>query len=91
MRFLIENQDRNRTTWNYKISLEDEHKDEIIDFFDILHEVIELRYSDLRQVMLFKCRWYDLEQHRPIVIDPQLVSIHISHVWYKSDPYIFAK
>ena len=91
MRFLTEDRDRDRTTQNCGISVEGEHKSEIIDFFGVLHEVIELRYSGLRRIVLFKCRWYDLGRHRPIVIDPQLVNVHTGHVWYESDPYIFAK
>ena len=56
----MKNHDRDRTTQNCGISVEGEYKGEIIDFFGVLHEVIELRYSGLRWIVLFKCRWYDL-------------------------------
>ena len=91
IRFLTKNYDHDRTTQNYGISMEGEHKGEIKNFFDVLHEVIELRYSGLRRVVLFKYRWYDLGWHGPIVIDPQLVSIHTGHMWCEIDPYIFVK
>ncbi|CAL2276880.1 unnamed protein product [Prunus armeniaca] len=57
-----------------------------------LTTVVQLLYKDRYKVIIFKCRWYDTNPHRPgsVKIDHGLLSLNINRTWYDDDPYILA-
>ncbi|CAL8989925.1 unnamed protein product [Prunus brigantina] len=63
-----------------------------IDFYGKLTTVVQLLYKDRYQVILFKCRWFDTNPHRPgsVKIDHGLLSVNMNRTWYDDDPYILA-
>ncbi|CAL9006021.1 unnamed protein product, partial [Prunus brigantina] len=63
-----------------------------IDFYGKLTTVVQLLYKDRYQVILFKCRWFDTNPHRPgsVKIDHGLLSVKMNRTWYDDDPYILA-
>lgn len=84
-----------RTTQNSGIMAEGTHKDEYIDFYGVLNEIIVLRYPSnkkfIRFVVLFQCSWYDLKGKKTgMQDDGYFRSINVEHYWYKNDPYILA-
>ncbi|WVZ64567.1 hypothetical protein U9M48_014065 [Paspalum notatum var. saurae] len=92
-RYRIVSHEKYRKTQNSSIMTEGTHKDESIDFYGVLNEIIVLRYPSNKQftrsVVLFKCDWYDLEG-RNMRDDEYFRSINVEHYWYKNDPYILA-
>ncbi|KAI0524622.1 hypothetical protein KFK09_003999 [Dendrobium nobile] len=75
---------------NSGVSVQGSHKDESIDFYGILTDVVDLSYIDGNHVVLFKCKWFDLEHKKAITIDDDFTSINISKTWYDNDPYVLA-
>ena len=79
--------DSHRKTQNCGIRVEGEHCSELMDFYGILKEVIELSYRGRHQVVLFKCDWYDCRYKRS---DKFFTSINVKKLWYANEPYILA-
>jgi len=54
-------------------------------------EVIELKYVDRKQVILFRCDWYDTNpKNNRIHEDHYFISIDTRYFWYKNEPFILA-
>ncbi|KAI0520000.1 hypothetical protein KFK09_007465 [Dendrobium nobile] len=90
IKFLVNQRDIRRVTQNSGVSVQGSHKDESIDFYGILTDVVDLSYIDGNHVVLFKCKWFDLEHKKTIIIDDDFTSINISKTWYDNDPYVLA-
>ncbi|KAI0504586.1 hypothetical protein KFK09_015538 [Dendrobium nobile] len=90
VKFLVNQRDIRRVTQNSGVSVQGSHKDESIDFYGVLTDVIDLSYIDGNHIVLFKCKWFDLEHKKPIVIDDDFTSINMSKTWYDNDPYVLA-
>ncbi|KAI0519847.1 hypothetical protein KFK09_007308 [Dendrobium nobile] len=90
VKFLVNQRDIRRVTQNSGVSVQGSHKDESIDFYGVLTDVVYLSYIDGNHVVLFKCKWFDLEHKKPIVIDDDFTSINMSKTWYDNDPYVLA-
>ena len=57
--------DKNKKTQNSGVMVQGEHNGQVIDFFGILKEIIQLLYiGDERSVVLFKCDWFKLDGKR---------------------------
>lgn len=69
VKLLIENFDKRLITQNRGVVVEGDHKVSLINFDGILTDILQLQYSNNFQVVLFKCKWYELEQNKPIYID----------------------
>lgn len=62
--FLINERDKCRTTQNSGARLSSTHNDDTIDFFGALIDVIEFEYFSQHQVVLFKCKWFDIDTNK---------------------------
>ncbi|KAI0502700.1 hypothetical protein KFK09_017657 [Dendrobium nobile] len=90
VKFLVNQRDIRRVTQNSGVSVQGSDKDESIDFYGVLTNVVDLSYIDGNHVVLFKCKWFDLEHKKSIVIDDDFTSINMSKTWYDNDPYVLA-
>ena len=73
--------------WNCSLG---EHSSDIVDFYRVLQSVIELIYRPRRHIVLFECKWFDINaRKRRIQVSNHLTSINVQRFWYKNDPYIF--
>jgi len=53
--------------------------------------VIELKYVDRKQVILFRCDWYDTNlKNNRIHKDHYFTSIDTRYFWYQNEPFILA-
>lgn len=84
VKFLNQDRDNYRTTQKRGVRVEGEHNNDIIDFYGVLKEVVELRYRSYR-VVLFKFDWFD---SRHIQCDKFFISINFKKYWYVNEPYV---
>nr|GMD99064.1 uncharacterized protein LOC109169448 [Ipomoea batatas] len=90
VRFHTKDRDSRHKTQNSGIVVQGNHGDELIDFYGVLNEVIELEYIKDHRIVLFKCDWFDIGKRSYIQHDGSCTSIKISNFWYKNDPYVLA-
>jgi hypothetical protein len=81
-------------TQNSGVMTPGEHNVNIIDFYGVLKEVIELQYNSnlqvRRTVVIFRCDWYNQEgKGKGLQDDGYFKSINVQSLWYKTDPFIF--
>jgi hypothetical protein len=72
-----------------------EHNGNIIDFYGVLTEVIELQYNSnlqvRRTVVIFRCDWYHQEgKGKGLQDDGYFKSINLQSLWYKTYPFILS-
>ncbi|XP_031105391.1 uncharacterized protein LOC116010220 [Ipomoea triloba] len=60
VRFHTKDRDSRHKTQNSGIVVQGNHGDELIDFYGVLNEVIELEYIKDHRIVLFKCDWFDI-------------------------------
>lgn len=90
IRFLTKKREKGRKTQNSGVCVEGPHKGKLITYYGILTDVYVLSYPNERQVVLFKCEWYDLERNKPVRIDNDFVSINLGKKWYIDDSFVLA-
>ncbi|XP_031120950.1 uncharacterized protein LOC116024191 [Ipomoea triloba] len=90
VRFHTKDRDSRHKTQNCGISVQGNHGDELIDFYGVLNDVIELEYIKGYRIVLFKCDWFDIGKRSCIQHDGIFTSIKVSSFWYKNDPYVLA-
>nr|GMD44164.1 uncharacterized protein LOC109169448 [Ipomoea batatas] len=90
VRFHTKDRDSRHKTQNCGISVQGNHGDELIDFYGVLNDVIELEYIKGCRIVLFKCDWFDIGKRSCIQHDGIFTSIKVSSFWYKNDPYVLA-
>ncbi|CAH9105405.1 unnamed protein product [Cuscuta europaea] len=91
VRFLIKDRDTHRKSQNSGIVVEGNHGEEIINFYGVLTEIIQLDYVKDRHVTIFKCEWFDLGRKKAgIRKEGNITSIRITNKWYENDSYILA-
>ncbi|CAN0847081.1 hypothetical protein LINGRAHAP2_LOCUS4783 [Linum grandiflorum] len=91
VRFHSKDRENRRKTQNSGVVVEGNHLDEIIDFYGVLTEVIQLDYVRDKHVYLFKCDWYDVDGRKSrIVKDCAITSVRVDKLWYSSDPFALA-
>ena len=64
IRFHTKDQEARRQTQNSGVLVEGEHDGEIIDFFEILTNIIELEYLFRYRILIFKCKWFDTDKKK---------------------------
>jgi len=88
--------DKNKKTQNSGLTCAGAYKNEIIDYYGTLKEIIELQYNakddgTKRIVVVFRCDWYKLDgKHTAVRDDGFCKSINIGSLWYKKDCFILA-
>lgn len=91
IRFHTKDREEKCSTQNSGVVVEGEHEGQMIDFYGLLGEIIELSYIGKNQVILFKCDWFDLSNRSGIQIDEHnFTSVNFSRTWYKNDPFVLA-
>ncbi|XP_039146815.1 uncharacterized protein LOC120284059 [Dioscorea cayenensis subsp. rotundata] len=91
VRFHTNARDSRIRSQNSGIMVEGNHKDDIIDFYGVISEIIELDYVRGRQVVLFKCKWFNLgDKQKGVKKDGIFTSINVGGTWYENDPFILA-
>ncbi|CAN0856132.1 hypothetical protein LINGRAHAP2_LOCUS6423 [Linum grandiflorum] len=67
------------------------HNEDIINFYGVLVDIIQLDYVRDKVVLLFKCDWYDVDKRRSRILqDGALTSVRVDRLWYLSDPFVLA-
>lgn len=61
-----------------------------IDFYGVLHSVVELVYGEGMKVHLFKCRWFDTRPRSMKTDKYGITSVDSSTSWYEDDPFVLA-
>lgn len=87
---MTKKREEGRKTQNNGVCVEGPHKGKLITYYGILTYVCVLSYPNDRQVVLFKCEWYDLERNKPVRIDNDFVSINLGKKWYIDDFFVLA-
>ncbi|CAN1289728.1 hypothetical protein LINPERPRIM_LOCUS20410 [Linum perenne] len=91
VRFHTKDREMRLKTQNSGIVVEGNHLNEIINFYGVLDEIIEVDYVRDKHVYIFKCDWYDVEKRKSrIVNDGAITSIKIDRLWYRNDPFVLA-
>ncbi|MEX5618484.1 DUF4216 domain-containing protein, partial [Pseudomonas syringae] len=64
-----------------------------ITYYGILQAVVELRYAEGMAVVLFMCKWYNIDLDVPgsTKYDRWLLSVNTNTSWYDNFPFILAK
>lgn len=92
-RFHTQSREKNRKTQNSGIVVQGVHEENIIDFYGILQEVLEIEYlGENKRVLIFKCDWFMVDDGKGLRTDKEsgLKSVNMSRKWYKDQPYILA-
>jgi hypothetical protein len=88
VRYCTVERDKNKKTQNSGVACSSSYRNEMIDFYGTLKEIIELEYNakddgTKRTIVLFRCDWYKLDgKHTAVRDDGFCKSINIgSFVW----------
>ena len=90
-RFHTEDRERERKTQNSGIVVKGEHGNNVIDFYGVLKEIIEVRcWFGKKNIVLFKCDWWKLDDTAGMQIDKDwgITSVNSSRRWYEDQPYV---
>ncbi|KAL3618470.1 hypothetical protein CASFOL_037552 [Castilleja foliolosa] len=92
VRFLTKERDSRRKTQNSGIVADANHGDDMISFYGVLDDIIQIDYVKDRHVILFKCDWFDLGRKNLTRIKKEgnIVSVRVDGKWYEEDSYILA-
>ncbi|KAL3651956.1 hypothetical protein CASFOL_004958 [Castilleja foliolosa] len=87
VRFLTTDRDSRRKTQNSGVVVDGNHGDNMISFYGVIDEIIQLDYVRDRQVILFKCDWFDLGRKKLTRIKKEgnIVSVRVDRKWYEED------
>ena len=90
-RFHTKVRERRRKSQNSGVLVQGDHQGEIIDFYGVLIDIIELYYIGRNRVLIFKCDWWDVGNKRRINVDEfGFVSVNVNKTWYKDQPIVLA-
>lgn len=92
-RFHTQSREKNRKTQNSGVVVKGEHGNNVIDYYGVLQDVIEVEYLGANnRVLIFQCDWFNLNDSNGMRCDTEceLVSVNKSRKWYVDDPYILA-
>ncbi|KAL3633937.1 hypothetical protein CASFOL_022699 [Castilleja foliolosa] len=84
--------DSRRKTQNSGVVVDANHGDNMIAFYGVLDDIIQLDYVRDKRVILFKCDWFDLGRGKLTRIKKEgnIVSVRVDGKWYEEDSYILA-
>ena len=92
-RFHTRSREENRKTQNSGVVVQGDHEENIIDFYGILREVLEVEYlGENKRVLVFKCDWFNVGDRNELQIDNEsgVASVNMSQKWYIDQQYILA-
>ena len=90
-RFHTKDRETRRKSQNSGVVVQGDHQGEIIDFYGVLIDIIELSYLGRNKVLIFKCDWWDIGNKRRIHVNEfGFVSVNVSKSWYKDQPFVLA-
>nr|XP_009594076.1 uncharacterized protein LOC104090561 isoform X2 [Nicotiana tomentosiformis] len=78
VRYHIQRRDELRKSQNCGLVVEGYHENEVIDFYGIITDMIELEYLNGNPVLLFKCKWFDLRKKTGMQKDKNFTSINVN-------------
>ncbi|KAL3358884.1 hypothetical protein AABB24_015793 [Solanum stoloniferum] len=90
VRYHIQSRDELRKSQNSGIVVEGYHENEVIDFYGIIVDIIELEYIEGNRVVLFKCKWFDLRKKTGMQKDKNFTNINVNRFWYEHDSFVLA-
>ncbi|XP_042972744.1 uncharacterized protein LOC122304538 [Carya illinoinensis] len=91
VRFHTKERERHRRTQNSGVVVHGEHRGSPVDFYSVLHDIIEIRYMGWRKVYIFQCTWYDVgDPRRGIRVRDHLTLVNTARQWYKDEPFALA-
>ncbi|KAL3513704.1 hypothetical protein ACH5RR_026421 [Cinchona calisaya] len=92
-RFHTTSKEKCRKTQNSGVVVKGEHGNNIVDFFGVLEDIIEVEYLvGKKKVLIFKCKWWNTEDRNGLHIDKEgnICSVNFSRTWYNDQPCILA-
>ncbi|GJZ44342.1 reverse transcriptase domain-containing protein [Tanacetum coccineum] len=92
-RFHTKIREIDRKTQDSGIVVKGEYGEDIIDYYGILQEVLEVEYlGENKRVLVFKCDWFKVGDKKGLQVDREsaAISINMSRKWFKDQPYILA-
>ena len=92
-KFHTQNREENKKCQNSGVVVRGDHGSNMIDYFGILQEVLELVYlGGNKRVLIFKCEWFKVDNANGLQVDKESgsTSINKSRKWYIDQPYILA-
>ena len=90
VRFHTKDCNRTRRTHNSGIIVLGEHESTTINYYGELRNILELCSMVRKQVYLFECNWWDIENRTGVQKDEHFTSVNTSRIWYEFDPFILA-
>ncbi|WCJ24552.1 hypothetical protein M5689_006503 [Euphorbia peplus] len=91
VRFMSKERDNRRKSQNSGIVAKGYHGEDVIDFYGVLDDIIQLDYVKDRHVTIFSCDWFDLGRKKQrIQQDGNIVSVNVTRNWYENDSYVLA-
>ncbi|WMV49449.1 hypothetical protein MTR67_042834 [Solanum verrucosum] len=90
VRYHIQRRDELRKSQNCGIVVAGYHENEVIDFYGIIIDILELEYVEENRVLLFKCKWFDLRKKIGMQKDKNFTSICVKRFWYERDSFVLA-
>ncbi|CAN1145331.1 hypothetical protein LINPERHAP2_LOCUS43912 [Linum perenne] len=91
VRFHTKDREKRRKSQNSGVMVQGNHIDDIINFYGVLVDIIQLDYVRDKIVFLFKCDWYDVDKRKSRILeDGALTSIRVDRLWYDNDSYVLA-
>lgn len=78
------------TTRGYSSARDSNPREEIVEYFGILEDIIELNYNGDHKVVLFKCRWYDsIARDKGVKTDQYgYTLVHSNKFGSKEEPFV---
>ena len=61
-----------------------------VEYYGVLHSVVQLVYGEGMKVHLFKCRWFDTSPQSMITDQYGILSVNTATSAYEDDPFVFA-
>ena len=86
VKFVSEERDSRRRTQNSGVMA----KGHGLDYYGVLHSVVELVYAEGMKVHLFKCRWFDTGAQSMKMDQYGNLSVNTATSAYEDDPFVFA-
>ncbi|KAL3849603.1 hypothetical protein ACJIZ3_011485 [Penstemon smallii] len=92
-RFHTKDRGSNKKTQNSGVVVEGEHHKNIIDFYGVLKDIIEVDYlRGGKRVLIFRCDWWSLKKSLGIWKDrdSNITSVNVCKTWYEDQPFVLA-
>ncbi|KAL6202892.1 hypothetical protein ACLB2K_026596 [Fragaria x ananassa] len=86
VKFVSEERDNRRRTQNSGVMA----KGHGLDYYGVLHSVVELVYAEGMKVHLFKCRWFDTGAQSMKMDQYGNLSVNTATSAYEDGPFVFA-